>query len=501
MEMRPYQSKAVDQVRNSILAGRRKPILVMPTGAGKTRTATEIVKRAVDKSKWVLFLAPRRELIYQTVETFERSGIDAGMIMAGEPRNQFARVQVATKDTLHARAIQSKRLLMPKADIVIVDEAHLSVTKSWIDILNEYPDAVVIGLTATPARGDGKGLGQIYDDLVQVTDIAGLTRDGYLVPVKYYAPSELDLTGIKQTKSDYNEKALGEFMDKPELIGDIWHNWKRIARDKKTVIFCTTRAHSRHVCAEFNRHGVKAEHLDGETPKDERKAILERVDSGKTQVLCNVFVATYGLDIPSLECAVLARPTKNISLYLQTVGRILRTSPGKSEAIVIDHSGAVRQHGFVDEFIPWTLHERDVRVLKDKANKKKKEPKDIRCGDCGTVFKSSRVCPSCGKELVPASEPIPVHQADLQEIQIKAKKANQTYSAEQKREFIGGLKAIASQKGYSDGWVSNQYRSKFGVWPNAYKDSPIIRPTVEVQQFVKSQQIAYAKSRQKRNAA
>lgn len=501
MEMRPYQQDAVNRVRQSLMAGKRKPVLVMPTGSGKTRTATEIVQLALAKNNWVLFLAPRRELIYQTVETFQRAGIDAGMIMAGEPRNQFARVQVATKDTLHARAIQSKRLLMPKADVIIVDEAHLSVTKAWRDIIDHYPDAAVIGLTATPARGDGTGLGAVYNDLVQVTDIAGLTRQGYLVPVRYFAPSELDLTGIKQTKSDYNEKALGEFMDRAELIGDIWHNWNRIARDRKTVIFCTTRAHSRHVCNEFVRHGISAEHLDGETPKDERKAILERVNSGETQVLCNVFVATYGLDIPSLECAVLARPTKNIALYLQTVGRILRTSPGKEDAIVIDHSGAVKQHGFVDEFIPWTLHDRDIRVLKDKKNKEKNEPKEIRCGDCGTVFKSSRVCPNCGKELVGKSEPIPVHQADLQEIILAEKKANRTYSVEQKREFIGGLKTIAYQKGYSKGWVSNQYRSKFGVWPNAHQGAPAVRATVEVQQFVKSQQIAYAKARARAKVA
>ena len=144
---------------------------------------------------------------------------------------------------------------------------------------------------------------------------------------------------MKQNNSDYVTESLGEHMDKPALIGDIVSNWYRIVRDKKTVVFCTTCAHSRHVRDEFLRLGIKAEHLDGKTEQDERKAILDRVQTGETQVLCNVFVASYGLDIPSLECAVLARPTKNITLYLQTIGRVLRISEGKTEAVVIDHSG------------------------------------------------------------------------------------------------------------------------------------------------------------------
>src|SRR3546814_7641235 len=146
-------------------------------------------------------------------------------------------------------------------------------------------------------------------------------------------------------------------MDTPQLVGDVVENWMRIARHRSTVVFCVNRAHSRNVRDEFLAQGIRAEHVDGETPTDERAAILARVRSGETQVLCNVFVASYGLDIPTLDCAVLARPTKNIALYMQTVGRVMRPAERKADALVIDHSGAVKENGFVDDFIPWSLDE------------------------------------------------------------------------------------------------------------------------------------------------
>jgi len=321
----------------------------------------------------------------------------------------------------------------------MVDEAHLSVAPTRKEILSSYPDAIIIGLTATPARGDGKGLGEIYDDLVLSWPIRKLTDQGFLVPVRYFAPSKPDLAGLKLNKDgDYVVKGLSERVDNPQLVGDVVHNWFRLAKNKKTVVFCTTRSHSRHICDEFKSRGIKPEHVDGETPNDERKDILDRVRSGETQVLCNVFVATYGLDIPSLECAVLARPTRNIALYLQTVGRILRPFEGKTEAIVIDHSGAVDEHGFVDDYIPWSLDSsQSVKEKKEQLKKEKQEPKEITCGECGTVFKSSRACPECGHEMVQHGKPIPTHQADLQEIKRDKEKTKRERSREERNSIHG----------------------------------------------------------------
>ena len=496
MKLRDYQQQAIDKLRQSILGGARCPVLQLPTGGGKTHIATEIIRSAVAKGKRVLFLAPRRELIYQASGKFDEHGIIHGIIMAGEAPYAFADVQVASFDTLHARAVRSKRINLPPADVVVVDEAHLSIAKTKADILKAYPSAIIVGLTATPARGDGRGLGEIYDDLVQTFDIAHLTERGYLAPARYFAPSKPDLAGLKVSNGDYVTAGLAERVDTAQLVGDVVHNWRRIASDRQTVVFCVNRAHSRHVCEQFNAAGFKAEHLDGETPNDERKAILGRVSSGETQILCNVFVATFGLDIPSLSCAVLARPTKNISLYLQTCGRVIRTHEGKTDAIIIDHSGAIEEHGYLDEYIPWSLDSQSkIAERKKKAQEERQEPKEIICAECGASFKSSRSCPECGHEMIPPSKPIPTHQADLQELSKDKRKNNREWSKERKAAFFGGLAAYGRERGYKPGWAKWLYREKFGVWPNAFTNAPLVEPNEDVTGWITHQRIAYAKRR------
>lgn len=509
MTLRPYQAEAITNLRRSLMQGSRRPLLVSPTGSGKTHVAVEIIRNATAKGKDVLFLAPRRELIYQASERLAAHGVPHGIIMAGEPRDIYAKCQVASMDTLYVRGVRDERMMMPDADVVIVDEAHLSVAPTRKQVLASYPNAIIVGLTATPARGDGKGLGEIYDDLVQSWSIRQLTEAGFLVPVRYFAPSKPDLQGLKLNKDgDYQEKALAHRVDQPQLIGDIVHNWFRIAKDRRTVVFCVTRAHSRHVCDEFKARGIRAEHLDGETPLETRKAILARVASGETQVLCNVFVATYGLDIPALECAVLARPTRNIALYLQTVGRVLRIDDGKGEAIVIDHAGAVDEHGFVDDFIPWSLDTTEsVKERKEREQKERKEAKEITCGECATVFKRSRICPSCGHEMIGQGKPIPIHQADLHEVgragETTAEKRNRTHRWEKKIHFFGELLSYQRATGKADGWVAHKYRAMYGVWPND-KRLKGVRPvpvSEETSSWIKAQNIRYAKAREKERAA
>lgn len=500
---RPYQSEAVNLLRISLQQGNRKPILQLPTGAGKTFVAAMILRMALAKSKRVLFLAPRRELIFQASKAFSSHGIHNGVIMAGE-RPRQSEVQVASYQTLFRRGVQDDRMEMPDVDFLIVDECHLSITDSYQKLFEHYAGKIIIGLTATPARGDGRGLGEVYDDLISPVSIRDLTDEGYLAPVRYFAPSQPDLSALKVQGGDYVKSELGGVMDRPELVGDIVHNWKRLALGKRTVVFCSTIAHGRHVCEEFQNAGIAAEHVDSETPKEERAGILERVESGETTVVTNVFVMSYGLDIPALECAVLARPTKNISLYLQTVGRVLRTMEGKDEAIVIDHSGAVAENGFVDDFIPWSLDGRNT--VKDRiqdAKERSNEPKEISCGECGTVFKGRRTCPACGFREIAEGKPIPVHQADLEEVHRSAaaleKKANRDWTWERKVEFIGGLKSHRAVKGYAPGWVANQYRDKFGVWPNdaRLKNAPAIKKNEDVNGWLKHKAIAYrAKKKQ-----
>lgn len=495
--MREYQTQAVRDLRASLAVGTRSVLLQLPTGSGKTRIAAEICRMALAKGNRVLFLAPRRELITQAAKAFSRQGLWPGVIMAGELPSRSRDLQVASFDTLHARAMLSDRMAMPDAQVVIVDEAHLSLADSRREIIAHYAGSCVIGLTATPARGDGRGLGAIYEDLVLGPSIRRLTDDGYLVPLRYFAPTEPDLAELRMNRDgDYAEAGLAGRMNTPELVGDVVENWLRIARDRSTVVFCVNRAHSRNLRDGFLSAGIAAEHLDGDTPTDERAAILERVRSGETQVLCNVFVATYGLDIPRLDCVVLARPTKNIALYLQTVGRVMRTFEGKTDALVIDHSGAVKENGFVDEDIPWSLDDSErVKDRKESQQKEHADPKEIKCSQCHAMFKAQRVCPACGFTAIPQGAPIPTHEAELQEIQRTARKDNREATWDEKHTFMAGLKAYAIEHGYKSGWAANKYRDRFGVYPNdaRVRDVPPMQYDAPTRNWIKSQAIRYSK--------
>ena len=497
--LRDYQSAMIAGARASLAAGSKRIVVQAPTGSGKTRVIAELCRMATSKRKRVLVMAPRRELIYQIRDALAEHGVFAGVIMAGEAPAKLLDVQVASFDTLHARAILSARMAMPDADMVICDEAHLTISQTRKDIVDHYAGKTVIGFTATPARGDGRGLCELYEDLVIGPSVRLLTEQGHLVPLRYFAPSKPDLAGIKLGKDrDYNEKELGKRMDNAKLIGDIVDNWLRIAPLRRTVVFCVNVSHSKSVCAAFCKIGVVAEHLDGETPADERADILERVKNGSTQVLCNVFVASYGLDIPSLDCCVLARPTKNITLYLQTVGRVLRTFPGKIDAILIDHSGAIEENGFADDDVPWSLDgEESVKDRKKKAAEEARMPKEIECGKCHTVFKGRRDCPSCGNQVIGIGKPIPTHEATLVEISKAAKSSNRVDTWEAKISFIGQVKTYARNHNKSEGWISHTYRDVYGVWPNdkRVKNAPAIPVDPATADWIKHRLIKFAKAR------
>lgn len=327
MDLRPYQVDAVAAMRREVIAGRRRIILQAPTGSGKTICAAELIRGAVAKEKRVVFLAPRRELINQCSEKLATLGVRHGIIMAGVVPESSA-VQVCCVPTLHARAMQRQKIELPAADLVICDETHLYLAPTYQAIVERYADAVVVGLTATPARGDGKALGLMFETIVPTCSVASLVEQGYLVPQRYYSPSKPDLAGVKIRAGDYAEDQLERAMDKPKLIGDIVANWQRLASDRQTVVFASGVQHSIHLRDEFRRVGVRAEHLDGKTPMEERKGIIARVKSGDVQVVCNCMVLTFGWDSPSVSCAVLARPTKSVVMYLQMAGRVLRRRRG-----------------------------------------------------------------------------------------------------------------------------------------------------------------------------
>lgn len=292
-ELRPYQQKALEDLRESLRTGHRRPLLVMPTGSGKTHVAGAMIRSAVDKGNTVMVLAPRRELVYQTCDHLHDAGVEHSVLMAGHHHSIVAPVQVVSIPTLYKR-LEDRTAAPPFAQLLFIDEAHLSISPSTLRVLGEYADRPVVGMTATPARKDGRGLGGVYDDLIEGPSVRELMDAGHLVPANYYCPSEVDLAGIKMQAGDYNQRQLGNRMNDPVLIGDTVTEWCRICPDRSTVVFAVNVEHSKHLTERFRDVGVAAEHLDATTPLDERRGIFARVRSGETQVVCNVDV--YCLD-------------------------------------------------------------------------------------------------------------------------------------------------------------------------------------------------------------
>ncbi len=502
MELRPYQIEGIDNVREAMRQHRRV-VYVAPTGTGKTVIAAEITRRSVERFRHVLFLAPRRELITQCSEKLERFGVEHGVILAGEDRKRslFTQVQVASFDTLYARAVRRERILLPPADLLIVDEAHLSVARTRKHIIEQYPNAYVIGITATPTRRDGRGLDEIYETIVDTWPLSRFIEEGYLAPFRFFAPSQPDLeaVSINRATKDYHEGELASAMDKPMLIGDIVDQWERLAAGRKSIVFCCSIAHAVHVAEAFRGQSIAAEHVSAFTSTEQRQAIIARLHSGETRVVTNCFLLSYGFDCPSVECIVLARPTKSVAMYLQMRGRGQRPSPqtGKVDCLVIDHGGVIAEHGTLMDEIPWTLAaEGTIRERIDAQRKKREEPKDITCIKCGTVFRQHRRCPNCGHECVPKGEAMPIWEADLVEVAPRAEHLRHDIHA--MAEFYAQLRGFEEERGYKPGWAYFQFRKKYGHEPSS--DFRLLTPRVpspEVRRWCMSRLIAYARATQR----
>jgi superfamily II DNA or RNA helicase len=385
----------------------------------------------------------------------------------------------------------------PEADIVVVDEAHRARARTYDTILDTYPEAVVVGLTATPCRGDGKGLGNLFEELVETPNIGELVELGHLVPTTVYAPSIPDLTGVKVERGDYVESQLAQRMDDAQLVGDVVTHWHRLASDRQTVVFASGVAHSVHLRDEFRRTGVWAEHIDGSTPTEERDAILARLADGRVQVVTNCNVLTEGWDQPGVSACVLARPTKNMGLYRQMVGRVLRPAPGKSDALILDHAGATFEHGFAEEPVGWTL-DTDKRADNpaQTARSQGDAPRLTTCPECGAVRKAGKPCTACAWQPKRKAEAPDVADGELARLDRDGKRKQPEWN---KGAFYRQLLQIARERGYKDGWAAHKYREKFGNFPNFTKVPE--SPSPEVRAWVRSRQIAFAKAQQRQKEA
>jgi DNA repair protein RadD len=501
IELWPFQRDVVAAIEAAIAAGIKRIIVVAPTGSGKTVIASEVTKRAMPKP--IGFVAHRDELLVQARDKLGRFGITAGIIKAGRDKDQRpqALVQVCGIQTLHARAIRSDRIQLPPARILWVDECHHARAMTYESLIAAYPDSIIIGLTATPCRGDGRGLGNCFERMIECPQVAELIRLGYLVPPKIFAPPAPDLGGIKVTSGDYQIDQLSDRMNTDILVGDIVTHWLKHAQRRRTVCFAVDVAHSAHIVEEMVKSEIRAEHLDGNTEQNDREAILARLASGETEVVSNCMVLTEGFDCPDVGCIVLARPTRSLGLYRQMIGRGLRAAPDKTDVIILDHSGGVHRHGRPDDPIEWTLEQDRKATNKTHAARVAasggKDP-FCECQACGHLRMRGAACENCGWE--PKPRPRPQEYLDIDLVELGQRAARRT--EEDRHTFyleLRGYQLTARKRDgslYAAGWAAQQFKQKHGFFPPwSWNNQAPIEPTLATQRWIKSRMIAYAKRR------
>jgi len=386
VNLRPYQQQAISDLRMAYRSGAHAPLLVAPTGAGKTIILAAITQAAAGRGRRILILVHRRELIRQTSAKLTNADVNHGIIAAGFVPSDHP-VQVASVQTL-ARRLQQQHW---QPDLIVIDEAHHAIAGStWANVISYWPDSLLLGVTATPIRQDGRGLGAMFDRLVLGPSTADLMAAGHLTRVKLYAPPQVaDLTGIRTRAGDYANDQAAAAMTKPTVTGDAITHYKRIAASQPAIAFCCNVNHATTVCDAFNAAGISAATLLGDTT--DRDALVARFAGGELQVLVTVDVVSEGFDCPGAAVAILLRPTQSEGLYLQQVGRVLRPAPGKAAAIILDHVGNVHRHGFPDDHRDWSLVDR-LRTSKGGPP----APCIRTCESCFAAFAPAPQCPVCG---------------------------------------------------------------------------------------------------------
>lgn len=488
MILRQYQSDAIGNLRANLAAGKRKGVLIAPTGAGKTVMASEIIHGAERKGTRTLFLAHRKELIDQCHAKLAAFGVEAGVIMGNDSRrDDYLKAQVASVQTLRNRMDR-----LPPAGLVIVDECHHSTAQTYRMLIEAYAamGAVVIGLTATPWPAARKGLADIYEFSVLAATPLELMQQGSLVFHDSFAYDAPDLHEVKSQLGDFNQKQLGLACNTDVLVGSIVNEYVKHAYGRRAILFPVNVDHSMRLVGEFRAAGVVAEHLDCHTKKPERERILSGLASGAVTLVSSVGVLTEGFDCPAVEVCILARPTQSLTLHMQMFGRALRPADGKLRALVHDHAGNLMRHGFPEDERSYNLTDTPKRVTEMHT-----------CPRCNNVFGAlvEGKCPSCGFLLKEVEERDPGQRGVKQEIEGKRLSADQIRAIRDKRTAAGlrpdltdeqlelvekstreqrlaeyaRLRDVAIKGNFKEGWAAWQYRHTFGKWPRGYTDAQL----------------------------
>ena len=457
MKLRPYQEDLIDKTRQALRRNKRV-LMQAPTGAGKTAITVYMMSRAAEAGKTSVMAVHQNELLTQTSNALWAGKLEHGMIASGRTRSYMA-AQVASVQTWVRRMDQYS-----EPDLIIIDECHRSAASTYQKILEEYPNAMVIGLTATPSRTDGKGLDGTYQELVQGPTIRQLIDAGYLCDYEIFAPpSSLDLSEVKTKMGDYDKKQLEHEVDKPTITGDAVATYKKHANGKRAAVMCVSIRHAEHVMESYNAAGVPAEMLEGKMTNKEREDVINRFRSGETLIVTAVQLLIEGLDLPTIEVIQWLRPTQSLIVYLQGNGRGFRVANGKEKLIILDQVANYKRHGLPDDDREWSLEGR-------KKGKKRKpdEEADVsiqQCKHCFHIFRPGvAVCPSCGKPVeVRQKAEIEVVDGELERIDVTAlrKQAKQEQGAA--RDLVDLVK-LGQRRGMKNAaiWAAHVHASRAG---------------------------------------
>jgi DNA repair protein RadD len=447
-ELYEDQQEFISKLRESLKTGVKSVLGVASPAFGKTVIAAHITQQARnrDPNASVWFLVHRKNLLRQTSKSFWQAKIEHGLITSGKMRTTLP-IQVGTIGTVHSRLAS---LAPPK--IMFIDEAHLSKGNMFQAVITwaRASGAIIIGLTGTPVRLDGKSLGDLYEMIIEAKSTKWLIEQGRLSEyIAYTTPINPDLSTIKTMAGDYSVGDLASVMDKPTIVGDAVAHWQKHAKGKRTVVYCCNVAHSKHTAEAFNASGIPAAHVDASTTEAELKEICEALADRRILILVNCELVIEGFDLSSqvgrdvtLECCILLRPTQSVARYLQMVFRALRRK--EYPAVILDHAGCILKHGLPCEKREWSL------LGQPKGKRKASETPDVnvqQCKHCYAVFiPGADTCPHCGKPIEKKIRKIQEAEGELEQIDIEAVR-KQTRKEQGSARTLRDLVALGMRRG------------------------------------------------------
>lgn len=444
MSLRPYQLASKDAIRAHYAAGERKVLLHLPTGAGKTTIFGDILKDIYNNGGRAGMMVHGRKLVDQACARLVREYVPHGVIMAKHWNYRpHERIQLCSIDTLMRKPKEE----WPEFDLLVIDEVHLATSPGWVELVNHYYSrgCYILGVTATPYVT--VSLRHVANVVVHPITMTELIAAGFLVDAEYWVPSTPNLKGVGVRAGDYVVADLEKVMGQVKLVGDCVQSWKKIANGLPSLYFCVSVPHSKQVARMFQEAGVPAEHCDADTPEKEREAIIQRLTDGRTQVVTNVGIFCTGVDIPSLRCVGMLRPTQSYPLYIQQAGRGTRPVPGKDKFILIDQAGNFKAHGKITDEPEYSLDGRVKKFLPTQSV--------VECPNCiGRAFYRGDSCPCCG--WVPTPEP------KEQEIVVVEGELVRLADEPEEDYYFRQLERQRKRMGYKRGWLYHKMKEKFG---------------------------------------